>query len=71
MKYQPFPILLLALLALLAPAWAQEEPAAEAAEEEAPADIGWPREFATETHSVIVYQPQIDEWVDSCRRNSS
>ncbi|MEP4079689.1 hypothetical protein [Haloferula sp.] len=33
-------------------------------EEAPPTDVGWPREFKTATHTVVVFQPQVEEWVD-------
>lgn len=38
--------------------------AADEASDEAAADLGWPREFTTDTHTVVVYQPQVEEWTD-------
>jgi hypothetical protein len=65
MKTRLFSLLSLATGLLIQPLVAQETAAGTGAEEAAaPADIGWPREYATDTHSVIVYQPQIDEWAD-------
>lgn len=50
----------------LQPLLAQEPAAAaaEPAEATAPTDIGWPREFKTDTHTVVVFQPQVEEWVE-------
>lgn len=67
MNNRIFPLLSLAVSILVQPVAAQDPPAAAetpGAEPPVPADIGWPREFDTDTHSVIVYQPQIDEWAD-------
>ena len=29
-----------------------------------PTDVGWPREFKTATHTVVVFQPQVEEWTN-------
>jgi len=49
----------------LQPLLAQEPAAAaEPAEATAPTDVGWPREFKTDSHTVVVFQPQVEEWVE-------
>ncbi len=49
-------------VSLLIPLTAQDAPAPT--EAEAPKDLGWPREFKTDTHTVVVFQPQVEEWLD-------
>lgn len=43
---------------------AQPSTDAPAAAEDAPADPGWPRAFEKDGVSVVIYQPQIDEWTN-------
>ena len=43
----------------LAPLGAQDAPDPDAPGQ--PKDVGWPREYKTDTHTVVVFQPQIDE----------
>ena len=66
MKHPAISLLLFALC--VPPLAAQDKPAAEAAkpaaEAETPKDIGWPREFKTDNHTVVVFQPQVEEWVE-------
>lgn len=32
--------------------------------EESPADEGWPREFKTDAHTVVVFPSQVEEWIE-------
>jgi hypothetical protein len=53
------------LLAFCLPLAAQDDKAAPPADDPAEfKDIGWPREYKTDNHTVVVFQPQIEEWVD-------
>ncbi|MEM1083377.1 MAG: PT domain-containing protein [Verrucomicrobiota bacterium] len=53
------PFLISGLLLLGSALFAREE-----APEAAPTDVGWPREFKTASHTVVVFQPQVEEWAD-------
>jgi len=53
------PLFVVAALMPMFSAWSEPDAAADAA-----ADPGWPREFKTDNHTVVVFQPQVDEWVD-------
>ncbi|MGB1131083.1 MAG: hypothetical protein ACPG4K_13615, partial [Haloferula sp.] len=54
MKIRSIPLI---LIGLLTSSFA-EESATKAT------DVGWPREFKTDTHTVVVFQPQVEEWKD-------
>jgi len=57
----------MALFFLSAPLAAQDAPAAQNAEQDQA--LQWPRAFDVQGAQVIVYQPQIDEWIDHKQLN--
>ena len=57
---KPVLSLLLIFATFLIPLTAEEEADSPAQ----PKDVGWPREYKTNTHTVVVFQPQVEEWVD-------